>query len=82
MLFSFFTNSIFAVIVFINIKIIFICVIIFLQNKQQIILTQPSGAGAPNAFAHGQIISFGDGQQAILVQNADQNGTPQSMRDQ
>jgi hypothetical protein len=39
-------------------------------------LGQPNGA--TNAFTHGQLISFGDGQQAILVQNADQSGTAQS----
>lgn len=38
---------------------------------QQIIL---QGNGGANGFSHGQVISFGDGQQAIIVQSPDQNG--------
>lgn len=29
-------------------------------------------------FNHGQTISFGDGQQAIILQSPDQSGAPQS----
>ena len=44
---------------------------IILDNGQQGMQTQ-------NSFAHGQVISFNDGQ-AIIVQNPDQSGGHQSM---
>jgi hypothetical protein len=41
-------------------------------------LAQSNAANTSSSpFAHGQVISFGDGQQAIIVQNPDQSGTPQ-----
>ncbi|RNA39438.1 nuclear transcription factor Y subunit alpha isoform X2 [Brachionus plicatilis] len=46
-------------------------------GNQQILFAQPNQSFGSGSFAHGQIIQFADGQQAILVQNSDQNGTPQ-----
>lgn len=42
-------------------------------GNSQIILA-PSNAGGSSSFVHGQVISFGDGQQAIIVQNPDNSG--------
>jgi len=47
-----------------------------LNNQQQIILAPPNNGGA-SSFVHGQVISFGDGQQAIIVQNPDNSGNHQ-----
>lgn len=52
----------------------------FIVNKKnyfyffdtKIVLAQPNGGS--NGFTHGQLISFGDGQQAIIVQNGEQGG--------
>lgn len=38
-------------------------------GNQQILIAQPN---SNNSFTHGQVIQFGDGQQAILVQNPEQ----------
>lgn len=45
-------------------------------GNSQIILAQQPGATNQSTFAHGQVISFNDGQ-AIIVQNPDQSGTSQ-----
>lgn len=45
-------------------------------GNQQILLAQPNGnnGGGNGSFLNGQVISFGDGQQAIIVQNPDNSG--------
>ena len=43
------------------------------------IILAPSNSTNQGSFAHGQVISFGDGQQAIIVQNPDQSGGHQSL---
>ena len=48
----------------------------FFQFK---IILAPSNSNNQGSFAHGQVISFGDGQQAIIVQNPDQSGGHQSL---
>jgi hypothetical protein len=50
---------------------------ILFELKMKIILA--SNTGSQNAFTHGQVISFGDGQQAIIVPTGDQSGGHQSI---
>jgi hypothetical protein len=54
---------------------IYLCLLFFLLIK--IILA--SNTASQNAFTHGQVISFGDGQQAIIVPASDQSGGHQSI---